>query len=206
MIRNIQKICNENYGFLNKHVPLLLGNYESHMLHNTQLSQNYKAQRKQFGPHTFEGAYSCGATCYLLHAKLSDKDISTKMMIKKIGYGKYLEDHCFLQYNDIIIDPTYRQFFTHYIREENQFSRFLFQDSPFVFVGNMENLQCYYQKLELCHLQVFQKNLEVKLDDFWKNAKVHNIKLDANQVLQCREYAENKGEWFLKLHERYNKI
>ena len=90
MIKNIQKICLENYSFLNKHVPLLLGSFKSHMLHNKYLFQG------EYNTHTFEGAFSCGATCYLLHAKLLDNNIPTKMMIKKFGYGKYLQDHCFL--------------------------------------------------------------------------------------------------------------
>ena len=34
------------------------------------------------------------------------------MYLYQTGYGKYKEDHVYLKYNNIIIDPTYRQFFT----------------------------------------------------------------------------------------------
>ena len=106
-INSIKNIVIRNYPILSMCVPIISGLPNDKILYNRYISNNWRNLNEK----SFEGSLACGASCYLLHFVLQEEGIHTKMMYKSIGYGKYLEDHCYLLYRDeIVIDPTYRQF------------------------------------------------------------------------------------------------
>ena len=177
---NISKLVNSNksYYFLNKYVPYLFNdNYL--ILHNKNRLKYYKPYKN-----TFEGKSCCGAVCYTLNFILKNNNIDTKLMIKKIGYGKYKEDHCFLlTNNNYIIDPTYRQFFSNNNNINSIYNKYLFNECPFIFVGRYSDLINFYNKLSLIHFLSYKYYLSDRNMVFYKNYKISDIKLDFDKVL-----------------------
>jgi hypothetical protein len=197
----IKKVTISSYPFLSKCVPIISGLSSEKLLYNRSISNNWR----NLNENSFEGRLACGASCYLLHFILQESGIKTKMMYKSVGYGKYLEDHCYLLYRDeIVIDPTYRQFFSQMINGKSEFSKLLFQNNAFVFVGNIENFHTHYTILNNQHKISFNNNLEVTVSDFWENSRESSELMDANKVLKNQCYAKEKGKVFLKLYEIYN--
>ena len=151
-----------------------------------------KDRLKYFKPseNTFEGKMSCGGTCYLLNFYLKKNGIETSFVRRQIGYGKYLEDHCFLLYNNkYIIDPTYRQMFSGYGHNNDKYLHYLFHDLPFVFVGTNNELVKIYYKLS----NLYEKKHNISLSNenliFWNNYKNENYKLDLKLVINNYNYA-----------------
>ena len=193
--KHIQHISLQSYKYLINTVPIILGEKNNIFLHKKHLSKNII-----YNNNTFEGKLACGACSYLLHYYLKHYNIDTKIMKKKNGYGKYVEDHCYLLHNNIIIDPTYRQFFTDYITDENVYSNLLFNTLPFVFVGNITTLNSTYNTLNSTyntlnnlHINTYNIELETKIDDFWINFCYSNV-LDIDNVIDNRDYTKNKGK------------
>ena len=89
MIRKIRSIVNSKdcYNFLNKFTPILFDKTNSDFLHHKGRLEYYEDKSEK----TFEGHKACGGVTYILDCYLKRKGIKTKMGIKKIGYGKYLD-------------------------------------------------------------------------------------------------------------------
>ena len=100
----------------------------------------YRLKKLPKGPITYNGEYNCGITCFIL-GNILKKYIPIEMYKFETGYGKYIEDHVFLKSGDIIIDPTYRQFFTDNRRNSFSFyNNYLYEDLPPFFVGTRDDL------------------------------------------------------------------
>lgn len=152
------------YDTINKVVPYLIYEKNNLSLHNKIISKN----GENLSPNSFVGTMACGATCWVLHHMLKNDNIETKIMKKTIGSGDYYEDHCFLLYNnEIIIDPTYKQFFLENVIEENDYTDLLFKKHPFVFVGDISAFKNHYNVLNIQHKKNYKKNLEIIVSDFW---------------------------------------
>ena len=147
--------------FLCRSVPILLHRRSSEFLHRGFIS-----------PKNFEGSLACGASCYMLHYYLKvEFGIETKMMLKRIAS----EDHCYLQNDMVIFDPTYRQFL--------QQSKWL---SSFIYTGNLKGLETHVGS------------------QWWSGATESDEKMDAERVLNDIDYATNKGECFLRLNKKFS--
>ena len=126
-------------------------------------------------------------------------------MIKKIGYGKYKEDHCFLlTNNNYIIDPTYRQFFSNNNNINSIYNKYLFNECPFIFVGRYSDLINFYNKLSLIHFLSYKYYLSDRNMVFYKNYKISDIKLDFDKVVNSIEYAKYKGKYFYNLNKKFD--
>ena len=86
------------------------GNLKDDSFHNY-----FRLKTLPKGETTYCGEFKCGVTCFILGNLLKQDGLDVKMYLYQEGYGKYKEDHVFLKYNNLIIDPTYRQFFTNNI-------------------------------------------------------------------------------------------
>jgi len=182
--------CLQSYQFINKYVPILLYEKNNHFLHNQQqVKRNGKMSHN-----TFEGKLSCGASCFLLQYFLKQRNIHTELYYSKRGHGKYIEDHCFLLYNDYIIDPTYRQFFS---ENSDKYSDYLFNQLPFVFIGKYSQLENIYNKL-----YKIDNNIDNNLN-FWKDSKILNREFYLEDILNDFDFAKSKGTCFETL---YNNI
>jgi len=158
------------YNIINALVPHLIKQTNSLSLHNNIISK----EGTQLSPDSFVGTTACNETCWVLHHMLKNKKIETKLMKKN-------SDHCFLLYDDkIIIDPTYKQFFTDNVTEENDYTDALFKKYPFVFVGDISVFRNHYNSLNDLHIKNYKKEIETTVSDFWEGYQDHSIKMSAN--------------------------
>ena len=108
----------------------------------------YRIQKIKKGPKTYCGQLNCGITTFIL-GNILKKYIPIKMYLYEFSYGKYKEDHVFLKYNDIIIDPTYRQFFTDNRNSGlSLYNNYLYEDIPPFFVGSYRDLEYMFNILK----------------------------------------------------------
>ena len=181
------------YEIINALVPHLIHEKNNLSLHNKVISKN----GKYLSPNSFVGTMACSATCWVLHHMLKHKNIETKLMKKSIGSGDYYKDHCFLLYNnEVIIDPTYKQFFVENVREKNNYTNKLFNNYPFVFVGDISTFKTHYNVLNEEHKKIYKKNLETEVSDFWIGYKdfSNNLKSKPN-VKQQRSLPGDLLPW-----------
>jgi len=199
MIYKIMNLVNNPkcYNYLNLTIPILYEKNDNLFYHNKKRLEHYNPSSK-----TFEGLMCCGGTSYLLSYYLKQNNINTKLVKSSFGYGKYLEDHCFLLYNDnIIIDPTFKQFFTtdYDNNGNNNYYNYLYCNLPFVFVGNYDTFNILHNNLRDLYFHKFNRTLDSKLF-FWKAYKDISYKLDLHDVVNNKEYAKNKGKMFEGLY------
>ena len=138
---HIRIIVNKGYHFVNDLLPILFYEVDNTFLHNKSQVEIQEIKSRN----TFEGTLACGASCYLMKYFLERHSLSTKTMYSKRGYGKYLEDHCFLVKDEYIIDPTYRQMFS---RQSLDTDTYLFQELPWAFVGKYHELESISNKID----------------------------------------------------------
>ena len=191
-MNNIKSIALNSYSYLTKYVPIIMGDKTSRNIHNLNVIK-YESQKN------FEGKLSCGACCYVLNNYLKDYNIVTSCKKSEIFIDEYLFDHCYLVKDDIIIDPSYKQFFLDNKTDDNIYTQSIF-NLPFVFVGNYTDLCELYNNLNNIHYKVYSRNLDFSIKDFWNNSEdISNI-LDMDKVLIDRNYAKSKGKLFYNLH------
>lgn len=196
MNKNIVKLINNSYKFINVAVPILESKKNNNFLHNDEMIKKIGNKSRR----TFEGNNNCGACCYILDYYLKKHNIKTKLILTKNGNGKYKNDHCFLLYNNkYIIDPTYRQFFN----VNNKYNKYminLFVNNSFVFVGTYKKLEKFFEKSN----NIYENNYNYKLDNdllnnWFLNSVDISYKLDGDKLLDI-DYAKNKGRYFTNLH------
>ena len=190
--KSLLKIGNSSYKFLNDLLPILLYETDNIFLHNTRQIKN---QNEIISKNTFEGSFSCGASCYLLKYFFERNDIPTRIIYSKIGYGKYFEDHCFLKYADYIIDPTYRQMFSGKSLETDNY---LFQKLPWIFIGKYNKLE------EISDTLSTIKKTNPKVSEnlyFWKHPEENsNNILPLVELMNTGKFREMPDECFETLY------
>ena len=198
-----ENVLNQIYNHLCKYVPILLNEKNSNFLHSKTITNVNNID-------TFEGKLSCGGCCYVLSNFLKELNINTECMISKIYNGEYLEDHMYLMHNNIIIDPTYRQFFNS--NENNEYTKYLYKDNSFLFVGTMNDLKIYCNSLINKYNKYHKFSLDNSILDYWHNSNNVSKLMDMDLVINKLEYAikkdslfNNKNHLFVKLNKEYNK-
>ena len=137
----------------------------------------YQKRLKYYPPgkNTFLGNMNCGIVCYLTSFLLSQNKIEHQVWLSSYGYGEYLEDHVYILINDeLIIDPTYKQFFTDYRGTGNcNYDKFLFEDLDPFFIGSTQELDNLKQKIQDHNIKNFgdlEQNIK-ELSNFWIKQK-----------------------------------
>jgi hypothetical protein len=189
----LQQVVKSSYHFLNTSIPILQEQTSNYFLHNRQRISLLKIP----SPQTFDGYMNCGAACFLLKHYLKKSGIPTKIMKSRIGYGKHLEDHCFLLDEDsAIIDPTYRQMFLTQSKPDDNYMKYLFEENPFYFIGKKNDLDNYFKQLSKVHLDTYGRKLSDENIVFWEKYQELKTDVDLDKVRGCSEYAERKGRMY----------
>jgi len=129
------------------------------------------------GKNTYCGRMKCGITSLVLGKQLK-KCMDIQMFKYQFGYGKYIEDHVFLKSGELIIDPTYRQFFTDNrnglsVSERknsglSEYNNFLYTLPPF-FVGTRGDLvDLYHQLKKMNYIEFGYSTISNDLLENWR--------------------------------------
>jgi len=197
----MNNIITNSFNIIHKIVPYLFNEINNKFLFNKIISKNYK----NLNISSFEGKLSCGACCYVLHYYLKKHNINTKIMKSIVYDDEYKLDHCYLLYNNsVIIDPTYKQFYSSSINKIDPFSSHLFFELPFVFIGKHKDLNKLHNDLDSIHKKMLNKSLDIDILNFWKNPTDITHISDLEIVIKDSEYAKNKGKLFLNIHKNYD--
>ena len=209
-LNKIKNIINNSFNILNNQLLILQEMKNINFLHNSKRLKFNKPSEQ-----TYEGYMTCGGACYILHFLLKINNIDTKMIYNSTGYGKYLKDHCILLYNDnIIIDPTYRQFFIPNeinINGNDDYHYKLFEYYDYVFIGNYQMFLDMYDSLNKLHNIKYNSKIDnndyfdFKYWDFKNGIDITN-KCDLLEVYNNKKYAISKGKIFIDLHNNLRKI
>lgn len=139
----------------------------------------------------FHGSYLCGLSTYIL-GYYYYKTYDTQIIKSSFGYGDYYEDHCYLLLNnEIIVDPTIRQFLNdHRDNGFSDYSRFIYGDTHPIFVGNFHTLTKYLSILEELNKKTFGSTSikSSQLIKYWHGKDNMTYKLD-----QLISYTEGKS-------------
>lgn len=173
------------------YVKTLLNNNFNNILKATQIACPnevlHNIKRLKYcpeGKQTYEGKLNCGIITYITSFLLTLNNIEHKAWLTKFSYGKYIEDHVHIRTDTgIIIDPTYRQFFTDSISDGNcNYFKFLFEDLDPFFVGTSDE----FEKMK--HQILFNRNLHyldnIDIYDFWQQHTDITHKMNLYQLWQ----------------------
>lgn len=200
MFRQIRNILDSNYNIINSLTPILQYQNNWKFLHNI----NYTSKNNIYGTKTFEGYLNCGAVCYLTSYLLQKHGIDNKMVKTMVTKNFRDFDHVFIVSGDYIIDPTYRQLFRNdLVCSSDQFMNKLYNKYPYYFLGNISNLEYLLSEYEYS----FRRQYESKAFDIMRHYKTYidiSEKQDLSTVVRDIDYAESKGECFLRLHTILN--
>lgn len=117
---------------------------------------------------TFIGYNNCGATCYILFKYFKNKNFNIRVIKNTIVYQNILHDHVVLKYDNLIIDPTYRQFLTpNYdndaINNEDNgidiYHNYLF-DNPMIYIQDKKYIRDFLDDMNEKHNEVYSTDLD----------------------------------------------
>lgn len=184
-MQNLKLIVNSNFNNVIK-LSCLINNYKNDFnFHNYHRLQSGISK----GIKTYNGSYNCGVTSYVLGNLLKKEGIKVKMYLQYTGYGKYKEDHVFLKYNNIIIDTTYKQFFTNNISNgTTNYHHYLYEILPPFFVGTIDELKQLYLILETKSLNQFEyQPFDETILEKWQEKKDITTKLNQTNKIYNKE-------------------
>lgn len=106
--------------------------------HNTMRLQNTGKMNCK----TYEGYMACGQMTYCLTPILYEEGHrDLKLLVCRMGGGKHIDDHMYIMVNDhYIVDPTWRQFFGGYLRNNKELENYLYEYNNPIFVGSFAEL------------------------------------------------------------------
>tara|TARA_Y100000589_G_C26904791_1_gene527796 strand:- start:10 stop:576 length:567 start_codon:yes stop_codon:yes gene_type:complete len=145
---------------------------------------NYYRLKKNIkkGKSTYCGLLQCGITSFILGNILKKNGYPVNMVMYELGYGRYREDHVFLKVDNLIIDPTYRQFFTDdTFNGISKYNNYLYNELPPFFVGTEDELFELFIKLRDLNKNTFEYcSIKEDILDNWNIKKDITSKLDYN--------------------------
>ena len=198
MINQIKEIVRKNYTFFEKSVSILQRYPNPTFLHDKKRLELIGDSNEK----TYVGEMNCGAACYVMNYILKKDDIHTQMILngplsrgRKTKYQD-IHDHCILKCGDIIIDPTYKQFFNFKSLEANDiYNEYLFENNDYTFVGTSADLKNKFQVFEniyqIFHDEKFVFN-KTNLKLWNLDGKDISFQCDLHKIENNLNYAKKK--------------
>jgi hypothetical protein len=159
----------------------------------------FSSKRLEFGKNkkSYNGYESCGPVSYLLSYYLKKKynNLDFKAGFTSIGYGKYYEDHLCILCDDIIIDPSYKQFLdSPYCTGKSKYSEYLYEILPPFFVGNKTDLVDLITNLQKLENDEFGKSSlnSKQILDWWKFNENPPYDLDLYKLVNEKDNTNSK--------------
>ena len=140
---------------------------------NPKLYDSIQVDKYGFSKQSWVGHKCCGESCYIIQKELIKYGYDAKVYL---NYRKY-EDHCFIMIDNIIIDPTPKQFLDdHRMEVDCAYRTYLFNLQPF-FIGTKEMLNNYLIDIievnkNVYGITFFKRNSLLKYWDIQKEIKL----------------------------------
>jgi hypothetical protein len=138
------------------------------------------------GEKTYDGFRHCGEMSVIVGNYLLDNGYDVQLMYKYERVDEFsFEDHNFIKISDIIIDPTYKQFFRNINDTSNDqfndsnkvgyhYMNYLYEELDPIFVGTHNELCQLISKLNGAYYDQYKiKNHNANM---WDNAKEYKLK------------------------------
>jgi len=168
------------HNYLNNQFDKIIKQVRNQHIHIDESIFNQK--RLKFypkGKYSYDGYNYCGLITKTINEELAKKYplLNFELQYNSIGYDKYLEDHVYLKLDNIIIDPTYKQFLINSLCNGNsKYSNELYINLPPFFIGNYEHLDKIIDQMILLDKITFgQRGLLPKSEiiQWWQNKKFY---------------------------------
>ena len=161
----MQKLLKDNFNNIINNAKKV--SQDTHLMYHPKRRQlNYSASE------SYDGLLNCGPMCLAVYKLLSDNNINCQVYKSSIGYGSYLQDHVYININDQLIDPTYKQFLRDTRGINDKYQRYIYNELDSFFIGNINELIKTFKKSKLINSQVYIDYNIVDMDninDFWLN-------------------------------------
>ena len=166
-MNKLRKLVNSKFNYVVNKVISINNFCNEDILHNL-----YRIKFVKNPKYSYNGNSSCGAACLILGKLLLKNNYDVKMYLYKFGYGSYYEDHVYLKYKNIIIDPTYKQFYnTNLGKGMSEYDNYLYNDLPPFFVGTHSDLNSLHNSLSYRYKKEFNYNLDNDNLRYWNGKK-----------------------------------
>ena len=165
---NIYKLVNRQFNKV-----LLCSQIAENFKNDNIFHNSFRMKYIMKGKSTYYGKNNCGITTFIL-GNILKKYIPIELHLYKYGYGKYIEDHVFIKSDDLIIDPTYRQFFNDNRNYGmSNYNNYLYNHLPPFFVGTQNDLYKLFLVLKNKNKEEFNHNIIT--DDILDNWNTNSI-------------------------------
>ena len=141
---------------------------------------------------SFVGHLVCGESCFIMKYLLEQKGFSDIQVFRNSRRTEYgIEDHVFLNIDNIIIDPTYRQFFLDYrsINSKCLFRKTIYHSMEPFLINYQYDLELILKNLlkinEFCYNEPFTDYNEIK--KYWEFKDEVTPRYQLNKVMNERE-------------------
>ena len=155
MITKIKSICSQNFKGIMKGIKLM-DKYHGGLFNTIQYNTFGESKK------SYEGHLLCGEASFITKYLLEKNGHHVDVVRNHFGYGRYLEDHCFLYVdNKYIVDPTYRQFLGD-SRTENKhddYIKYIYELLPPIFIGKKEDLKMELNNILNINKEEYGSNL-----------------------------------------------
>ena len=140
------------------------------LIDNTIVNNNTMIKYNPIGEGTFEGKRKCGPVSFILGLYLKHHGYPITFHYYQEGYPHEIKDHVYIRLDDLIIDPTWRQFFSTYSRTKNDYLNYIYNELRYCYIGTDEELENLYNILQEKHYKDFNHYLESDTLKFWKES------------------------------------
>ena len=152
-----------------------------------------KIQYKSWEEHerSFVGHLLCGESCFILKYLLEKKGFDNIQVFKNSRRTEYgIDDHVFLHIDNIIIDPTYRQFFYDYRSNDINclFRKTIFNQMSPTLINYVDDVDLVLKNLvnvnKYCYGKPFEEYEELK--KYWLFQEEITPRYNLNKVMNER--------------------
>lgn len=167
----LKDIGKSSYPILERFVPLLQNQDNSEYLHNDQQLKIDDPSMK-----TWDGNGSSIPISFINLNVFKNKKFDLDIMISKKSDNK-LKDHMFLQFEDIIIDTSWRSLFLKNnidYKNTDEYSKLLFKEKNFALVGTITDINYIHSVLDFKHNQLYKTDILDNLNIWKKGINVNN--------------------------------
>ena len=155
---------------------------------------------------TYFGDNRCGEACFILKYLLEEMDYKVNIYKIENKMHALYNDHVFIKIDNIIIDPTYKQFLQSiYSRNsECRYVNTMQLDLSPIFIGDKEDLLQIITKLNSLHTNIYNKDLNIY--DYWQDASKYEFNIDLSKCMNEKKYLLKQDKFYKQFTSQFKKL